>query len=61
MTQNFLTNVISIEVGWDALIEGPYEDLRAAIFSNETEQEQFRRLVVNSVVATDIMDKELST
>lgn len=35
-------------------------ELRAAIYSDESEMRRFRQLVVNSVMATDIMDKDLS-
>jgi hypothetical protein len=38
-----------------------YEDLRHCIYSNESEFKRFRQLVVNSVMATDIMDKDLKT
>jgi hypothetical protein len=38
---------------------GPeYSALRGAIYSDAAEMERFRQLVVNSVMATDIMDKE---
>jgi len=36
-----------------------FEDLRQAIYTNEAEMRHFREVVVNSVMATDIMDKEL--
>lgn len=35
------------------------QSFRKAICANEVELKRFRQLVVNSVVATDIMDKEL--
>jgi hypothetical protein len=38
-----------------------YEDLRHCIYSNESEFKRFRQLVVNSVMATDILDKDLKT
>jgi hypothetical protein len=40
-------------------MEPCYKDLRACIYSNQEELERFRQLVVNSVMATDIADKEL--
>ena len=40
-------------------MEPQYNALRACIFSNRTELERFRQLVVNCVMATDIADKEL--
>ena len=36
-----------------------FRALRNAICVNEEEQKRFRHLVVNSVLATDIVDKEL--
>jgi hypothetical protein len=36
-----------------------YADLRAAIYGSKGEKGRFRQLVVKSVMATDIMDKEL--
>ena len=40
-------------------MEDRYEDLRNCIYTNQVELERFRQLVVNSVMATDIVDKEL--
>merc|ERR1712113_1166458 len=36
-----------------------YKALRQAIYKTPEEQDRFRQLVVNSVMATDIMDKDL--
>lgn len=36
-----------------------YDELRACIYSTETELKRFRQIVVNAVMATDIMDKDL--
>jgi hypothetical protein len=36
-----------------------YDELRATIFTNECERHRFRQLVVNSALATDIVDKAL--
>jgi len=38
-----------------------YTDLRRTIYSTEGELKRFRQLVVNSVMATDIVDRELKT
>jgi len=38
-----------------------YSDLRACICGTESETVRFRQLVVNTVMATDIMDKDLKT
>jgi class 3 adenylate cyclase len=49
----------SFDVAWSLLMEPCYSDLRAAIYATQQEHERFRQLVVNAVMATDIMDKEL--
>jgi hypothetical protein len=50
----------SVDLTWRLLHEGNrFANLRAAIYSNEEEKCRFRQLVVNSVMATDIMDKDL--
>jgi class 3 adenylate cyclase len=49
----------SVDLAWDLLMVDAYVDLRAAIYSSEAEKSRFRQLVVNSVMATDIMDKDL--
>jgi hypothetical protein len=49
----------SVDLVWSLLMADGYEDLRACIYSNEEELRRFRQLVVNTVMATDIVDKEL--
>lgn len=49
----------SVDVAWTLLMEDAYKDLRRAIYSTKDELQRFRQLVVNSVMATDVMDKEL--
>jgi hypothetical protein len=49
----------SLDLAWNTLMEPQYTELRAAIFTNDSERGRFRQLVVNSVLATDIVDKEL--
>jgi len=49
----------SVDVAWDLLSDPCYSKLWGCIFSNETELQHFRQVVVNTVMATDIMDKEL--
>jgi hypothetical protein len=49
----------SVDLAWELLMCEDYVDLRAAIYNDEGEKGRFRQLVVNSVMATDIMDKEL--
>ena len=49
----------SVDVAWALLLEPRYENLRGCIYATETECSRFRQLIVNSVMATDIMDKDL--
>jgi 3'5'-cyclic nucleotide phosphodiesterase len=49
----------SVDLSWGLLMDPNYSDLRAAIYSTEEELRRFRQLVVNTVLATDIVDKEL--
>jgi len=49
----------SIDVGWGLLMEPTYKDLRRHIYTTKEEYHCFRQLVVNCVMATDIVDKDL--
>jgi len=49
----------SVELVWELLMSSAYADLRSCIYSSEDELKRFRQLVVNAVMATDIVDKEL--
>ena len=49
----------SVDLAWALLMGAEYADLQAAIYGGEGEKVRFRQLVVNSVMATDIMDKDL--
>ena len=49
----------SVELCWNKLMEDGFQNLRSTIYSTEAEFKRFRQLVVNSVIATDIVDKEL--
>ncbi|OEU14879.1 hypothetical protein FRACYDRAFT_188128 [Fragilariopsis cylindrus CCMP1102] len=46
----------SIALAWSLLMEPCYEDLRKCIYQTEQERTRFRQVVVNSVMATDIVD-----
>jgi hypothetical protein len=48
----------SVDIAWGILMDSEYDELRACIYSDATNLDHFRQLVVNSVMATDIMDKE---
>ena len=50
----------SIDLAWDLLMQDDFKDLRGCIYTNESEFKRFRQLTVNTVLATDIFDKELS-
>eukprot|EP00980_Cylindrotheca_fusiformis_P009471 scaffold2070_cov105-Cylindrotheca_fusiformis.AAC.2 len=49
----------SVDIAWDMLMSDEYSALRACIYETEDELLRFRQLVVNTVLATDIVDKEL--
>jgi hypothetical protein len=49
----------SIDLGWDLLMQEQFMDLRRAIYSTQSELQRFRQMVVNNIMATDIMDKDL--
>jgi 3'5'-cyclic nucleotide phosphodiesterase len=49
----------SFDIAWDLLLEPGYRDLRRLIYATPGEFKRFRQLVVNSVMATDIVDKDL--
>ncbi|KAG7344718.1 adenylate/guanylate cyclase [Nitzschia inconspicua] len=49
----------SFDLAWDLLMEDYYKDLRDCIYVNQEELNRFRQLLINSVMATDIVDKEL--
>ena len=50
----------SIDLAWNALMDPAFADLRSCIYNNQPELQRFRSLLVNTVLATDIFDKELS-
>lgn len=49
----------SVDVAWSILMEPQFKQLRSAIYCSQAEMIRFRQLVVNSVMATDIVDKKL--
>lgn len=49
-----------LQLAWNALMDPSFEKLRQCIYTNEAELQRFRKLLVNTVLATDIFDKELS-
>lgn len=49
----------SVDLAWEMLMGEEYTALRSCIYTTEEELKRFRQLVVNTVMATDIVDKEL--
>mmetsp|Transcript_16110 Transcript_16110/g.37349 ORF Transcript_16110/g.37349 Transcript_16110/m.37349 type:complete len:1772 (+) Transcript_16110:29-5344(+) len=49
----------SIDIGWGLLMEPTYSNLRRHIYTNVSEYKCFRQIVVNCIMATDIVDKDL--
>ena len=49
----------SVDLAWKLLMEDEYRDLRATIYGTHDEMKRFRQLVVNSVMATDLLDASL--
>jgi hypothetical protein len=47
---------VSVDLAWKLLEEDTYSALRNAIYATKEEMLRFRQIVVNSVMATDIMD-----
>jgi hypothetical protein len=49
----------SVALAWALLMEDEFSELRKAIYATEEEFHRFRQLVVNTILATDIMDTDL--
>lgn len=49
----------SVDLAWNLLMQDQFSDLRQCIYQTPAELQRFRQLIVNSVMATDIVDKEL--
>ena len=49
----------SIDIAWEILMKEDFKELRHTICATKSELVRFRQLVVNAVMATDIMDKDL--
>eukprot|EP00934_Nitzschia_sp_Nitz4_P007117 Nitzschia sp. Nitz4//scaffold45_size130396//87784//91702//NITZ4_003463-RA/size130396-processed-gene-0.197-mRNA-1//1//CDS//3329552440//7107//frame0 len=49
----------SVNLAWSLFMSDDFSTLRSCIFESQNEFDRFRQLVVNSVMATDIADKEL--
>mmetsp|Transcript_117760 Transcript_117760/g.175888 ORF Transcript_117760/g.175888 Transcript_117760/m.175888 type:complete len:1128 (+) Transcript_117760:68-3451(+) len=51
----------SVDIAWNLFMSPCFKELRGAICRTQDEFVRFRALVVNMVMATDVMDKELAT
>jgi class 3 adenylate cyclase len=49
----------SVDMAWDLFVHPRYKELQECIAQNKEEKKRFRQLVVNSVMATDIFDKDM--
>ena len=49
----------SVVLAWDLLLSERFRDLRQTLCATRTEVKRFRQLVVNAVMATDIMAPDL--
>jgi hypothetical protein len=49
----------SVDVAWNLLLQQPFVHFRHALCSTVTEMQCFRQLIVNIVMATDLMDPDL--
>lgn len=50
----------SVTLTWKLLMEDRFSDLRSVIYTTVKDLQRFRQILVHTVLATDIMDKELS-
>ena len=50
----------SLDIAWEILMRDQFQHLRQSIFPSQAELLRFRQLIVNTVLATDIFDKELN-
>lgn len=48
----------SVDLAWELMLDENFAELRAAICMTRGEQTRFRQLVVNAVMATDVMDPD---
>jgi len=49
----------SMDLAWELLTDSSYEDLLATICGSATELKRFRQLIVHSIMATDVFEKDL--
>lgn len=49
----------AIDLAWNLLMSEEYTDLRRTIYTTDNELQRFRTVIVNSVLSTDIVNKDL--
>jgi hypothetical protein len=49
----------AVDISWWLLMTSEYEELRLAIYTNTSEMRRFRQCLVNCVIATDILDRNM--
>ena len=52
--------ICSFNIAWDLFVDGPYDDLRKLLCPTQEELDRFRQLLINTLLATDIADEDLS-
>jgi class 3 adenylate cyclase len=50
----------SVHLGWELLMDPRFERLRKCIYQTNVERKRFRQLAINSVMATDIADRQVN-
>ena len=50
----------SVDLGWETFMDPSFSTLRRYVYTTQAELDRFRQLVVNAVMATDVMDQELA-
>jgi len=50
----------SVDLAWNLLMDSEFDNLRACLFPTNFELTHFRQLIVNSVLATDIFDPQMT-
>ena len=49
----------SVDISWWLMMTPNFADLRMAIYASGSEMQRFRQILVNTIIATDIMDREM--
>lgn len=48
----------SVDIAWWLLMTPNFVNLRSAIYTNRTEMQRFRKILVNAIIATDVTDRD---